>query len=135
MRSSLIWVCTVCSDLSVPIFKIITVVRQFSLTAQTSIIFGVRRDCPGFLASCQDYCLHKMASCRDCLHDCASCRESQQEAESRGQTRQEAIYHIQLSPKEARDRGQSQLDPNMRDSLSWKRKLADWFIPCGITPD
>ena len=25
MRSSLIWVCTVCSDLSVPIFKIITV--------------------------------------------------------------------------------------------------------------
>ena len=26
MRSSLIWVCTVCSDLSVPIFKIITVV-------------------------------------------------------------------------------------------------------------
>ena len=26
MRSSLIWVCTVCSDLSVPIFKIITVI-------------------------------------------------------------------------------------------------------------
>ena len=25
MRSSLIWVCTVCSDLTVPIFKIITV--------------------------------------------------------------------------------------------------------------
>ena len=27
MRSSLIWVCTVCSDLSVPIFKIITVYK------------------------------------------------------------------------------------------------------------
>ena len=29
MRSSLIWVCTVCSDLSVPIFKIITVVYNW----------------------------------------------------------------------------------------------------------
>ena len=29
MRSSLIWVCTVCSDLSVPIFKIITVFELF----------------------------------------------------------------------------------------------------------
>ena len=28
MRSSLIWVCTVCSDLSVPIFKIITVCQS-----------------------------------------------------------------------------------------------------------
>ena len=30
MRSSLIWVCTVCSDLSVPIFKIITVTLSVS---------------------------------------------------------------------------------------------------------
>ena len=28
MRSSLIWVCTVCSDLSVPIFRIITVIAE-----------------------------------------------------------------------------------------------------------
>ena len=31
MRSSLIWVCTVCSDLSVPIFKIITVLSLLNL--------------------------------------------------------------------------------------------------------
>ena len=38
MRSSLIWVCTVCSDLSVPIFKIITVMLKLAISGKDGII-------------------------------------------------------------------------------------------------
>ena len=38
MRSSLIWVCTVCSDLSVPIFKIITVYHYWRPVVAVFII-------------------------------------------------------------------------------------------------
>ena len=39
MRSSLIWVCTVCSDLSVPIFKIITVLLIILLLGLDKYLF------------------------------------------------------------------------------------------------
>lgn len=39
------------------------------------------------------------------------------------------IYHAQQSKQEAVDLKQSQLKPNMRDSLSRKRNLADYLIP------
>ena len=99
-----------------------------------------------------------MASCRDCLCDSASCRDSRQEAKSHGQSLQEAIYQAQQSwqslreslqeakshgqslqeaiypaqqsRQEARDHGHSGRKPNMTDSLCWKQKLGDSFIPC-----
>ena len=46
MRSSLIWVCTVCSDLSVPIFKIITVtvnkLQISNLENETATLVGYK---------------------------------------------------------------------------------------------
>ena len=47
MRSSLIWVCTVCSDLSVPIFKIITVFGLPSLSFVNYHVYmrAVESDC------------------------------------------------------------------------------------------
>ena len=70
-----------------------------------------------------------MASCRDCQCDSASCRESWQEAKSHRQSLQEAIYLAQQSWQEAGDHRQSRRKPNMTDSLSRRRKLADSFIP------
>ena len=115
----------------------------FRFLQRLYIIFGFRRDCPRTFASCRGYCPRKMASsrdcprdsascrgCRDCPRDSASCREPQQEAESRGQSLQEAIYHVQKSWQEARDRGQSQRKPNMMYSLCRMRKLAESIIPC-----
>ena len=47
---------------------------NFRFLQGLSVIFGFRRDCPRFLASCRDCCAWKIASYRDCPCDLASCR-------------------------------------------------------------
>ena len=82
------------------------------------------------MASCRDS-LQEAKSRGQSLQEAKSRGQSLQEAKSRGQSLQEAIYQAQQSLQEARDCRQSRRKPNMTDSLCRKRKLADWFVPCG----